>query len=132
MKSATPILVACALGGCLGAPEPTPPLSGAWGGEHVRLTFAENGDGALEYDCASGRIEGPVTPDRNGAFTTVGVHTPGQGGPAREGEAPPGYPVVYQGRVRGARMTLEVGGEGLEVGAFTLERDAQPRLYRCL
>ena len=41
--------------------------TGVWGGQHVRIEFA-NGSGTIEYDCAHGTIDGPLTlvPERRG------------------------------------------------------------------
>src|SRR3546814_2786551 len=35
-------------------------LTGAWGGEHVEVTFDSAGAGTLQYDCAHGRIAAPI------------------------------------------------------------------------
>lgn len=131
MRHLLPLAAVLALlAACQAAPAPEP-LSGTWGGDHVRLTFSASG-AALEYDCASGVIEGQVIPDGDGRFSASGTHSPGQGGPVREGEAPPRLPAEYTGRVRGGRMTLNVAMLEHSLGPLTLERDATPRLFRCL
>ena len=48
------------LGGCRGPLEPSD-LAGTWGGEHVEVTFDTLGAGTLQYDCAHGRIDAPLT-----------------------------------------------------------------------
>lgn len=51
----------------------------------------------LEYDCAEGAIEEPLRPDAEGRFTAAGIHTPGHGGPIREGEILPTFRARYEG-----------------------------------
>ena len=93
-----------------------------------------NGGGDLEYDCAAGRIEGPLLTDRTGRFTANGYHSPGQGGPERQGYEPPRLAAVYTGRVQGEVMTLTVSvpSTGGQIGPLTLRHNAQPMIMRCL
>ena len=108
-------------------------VTGAWGGRHVGVELGPGG-GRLEYDCASGEIDGPVRPDHLGRFTARGYHTPGHGGPAREGEILPRWRALYWGRLSGRTMTLRVriAETGVELGPFTLRRDVEPITFRCL
>ena len=108
-------------------------LTGAWGGRSVALLVTGAG-GVLEYDCAAGTIDQPLQPEAGGRFSATGTHTPGQGGPVREGDIPEVFPARYDGEVSGDTMTLTVTlvASGQSVGAFTLTRDASPRLTRCL
>lgn len=122
------------LGGCQAASGPTDtPLTGSWGGQHIALELNSDG-GTLEYDCAAGVISEPVRPDAAGRFSVRGAHTPGHGGPARQGEVTPALPAAYDGQVQGGRMTLRVRIASSEtpMGPFTLERGAAPLLVRCL
>jgi len=109
------------------------PVTGSWGGTHVGLVLEPDG-GRLEYDCASGTIDGPLRTDAGGRFTARGTHVPGQGGPEREGEEPPRLPADYSGEVRGDRMILRmrVPATGVEIGPLTLRRDVEPIIFRCL
>ena len=109
------------------------PITGAWGGTHVGLVLKADG-GTLEYDCASGSIDEPLRLDRAGAFTAIGTHVPGNGGPEIEGQQPPRLPAHYSGMVRRERMTLRVRipSTGVEIGPLTLRRGAEPILFRCL
>lgn len=110
---------------------PGTPLTGAWGGTHIGLSLDASG-GKIEYDCASGTI-GPVVPAGGGAFAAEGTHTPGHGGPVREGEVIPTYRTQFSGTVRGDRLVLTGRVEnGVELGPFTLLRGAEPGLLRCL
>lgn len=118
--------------GCATAPPAGVPLTGRWGGDHVGLELTSSG-GTLDYDCAAGRIDGPVLPRPDGTFQALGTHTPGTGGPERVGVVPPSFAARYDGRVRGDRMTLQVRVEnGVLVGPFTLRRGVEPVLMRCL
>jgi hypothetical protein len=119
------------LAACAGVPAAGVPVTGSWGGTHVGLTLSETG-GTLEYDCAGGRI-GPVIPRRDGRFEAQGTHTPDWGGPARSGEVLPTYSARFTGRVRGDEMVLAGRIEtGVQLGPFTLRRNVEPVIFRCL
>ena len=126
------LLVLAALGACASVPPPGVPLTGQWGGRHVGLELAANG-GRLDYDCADGSIDAPLIPRRDGSFEVQGTHRPGHGGPEREGEVLPTYRVRFTGTVRGERMTMTGRLEnGVLLGPFTLQRGAEPIIFRCL
>ncbi|MBA2636170.1 MAG: hypothetical protein H0U83_05725 [Sphingomonas sp.] len=118
--------------GCATAPPVGVPLTGRWGGEHVGLELAPSG-GTVDYDCAAGRIDGPLLPRPDGTFQVMGTHTPGTGGPERVGVVPPSFAARYVGTVRGDRLTLQVRVEnGVLIGPVRLRRGAEPMLLRCL
>ena len=104
---------------------------GAWGGEHVALQVSNN-DARLELDCAHGQITGPVTLDKNGNFDVAGTFTPEHGGPIRKDENPTAQSARYTGHIEGDTMTLKIVRSQQESGPFTLTRNAQPRLTKCL
>ena len=107
-------------------------LVGGWGGPHVALTF-EGALGTVEYDCASGTIDGLVFPAKDGRFTAKGQHRPGQGGPIRVGQIFRSYRATYTGQIIEDVMTLTVALEdGTSLGPFTLAHGAPPQLTRCL
>ena len=108
-------------------------ITGQWGGQHVGLMMSET-SGQLDYDCAAGTIDGPLTTDAAGRFTATGTHTPGQGGPDRIDYTPPSHPARYSGTVRGDTMTLivDVAAIDARIGPYALRRGAQPQLLRCL
>jgi hypothetical protein len=108
-------------------------VTGNWGGEHIGLTATADSS-QIEYDCAAGRIQGPIVLDAEGRFSAAGSHTIGQGGPVRMDEAPDVHPARYDGRVSGNRMELRVllSDRNEHIGTFRLERDAPPRVFRCL
>lgn len=125
------LVIAFLLASCAGAPAVPVPLAGDWGGAHIGLHL-DAGGGVIDYDCAHGTI-GPVLPGPDGGFEAQGMHTPEHGGPAREGEVLPSYPVHYSGTIRRQTMTLAGRLEnGIVLGPFTLERGVQPQLFRCL
>ena len=88
----------------------------------------------LEYDCAAGVIEESLRPDAEGRFTATGVHTPGRGGPIREGEILPAVRARYAGQVKNTEMTLHVTltETGVDLGTFQLQRGSSGLLVRCL
>lgn len=125
-----PLLVAST--GCTSiAPGGT--VTGAWGGTHVGLYLSSDG-GILQYDCATGRIMGPMIAGADGRFVAIGSHTAGTGGPDRMGDVEPSWPARYSGSVRGNEMTLRVDvSEGeLVIGRYRLRRGDEPKLMRCL
>jgi len=106
-------------------------MTGQWGGTHIGLTLDTSG-GRIEYDCAAGTIEA-IVPDSSGRFSAAGTHTPGHGGPVREGEVMPTYKASFTGTVRGERMSLQGRVEnGVELGPFELRLGAEPGIFRCL
>ena len=126
------IAIGLAAAGC--ATGPTPIIApGPWGGSHVSLQVTSTG-ARLEYDCAEGVIDEPLRPDAEGRFTAMGTHTPGHGGPIREGEILPAVRARYDGQVKGDEMSLLVtlteGGSRL--GPFQLRRGSSSLLIRCL
>ena|SRR5215467_13355360 len=105
--------------------------AGSWGGEHVFLQVSDNG-GRLELDCAHGEISGPVTLDKKGNFDVPGTFSPEHGGPIRKDENTTAQTARYTGHIDGDTMTLKIVRGEQESGPFTLTRNAQPRLTKCL
>lgn len=139
MKSVSKLLIVplfAALAASCATPVTRPaPLTGSWGGQHVGLVLTGQG-GTLDYDCAAGRIDGPVIPQPDGSFEALGTHTPGTGGPERVGEVRAAYPATYSGQVSGGTMTLTVDAQlpsgPTRIGPYTLRFGEDPRLLRCL
>jgi hypothetical protein len=130
--SALTIVIGLAAAGCHTNPTPVIAL-GPWGGSHVSMDVTSAG-ARLEYDCADGAIEEPLRPDGEGRFTATGTHTPGHGGPIREGEILPAFRARYDGHVKGEQMSLLVTltETGMTVGPFELRRGSSGLLVRCL
>ena len=105
---------------------------GTWGGPHIRISV-EGNSAAVEYDCAHGTIEGPLTIDDEGKFNLTGSHVRERGGPTRQGEAQTGHPTQYTGWTDGKKMTLAVRlvNTNEEMGTFELTRGQQARLFKC-
>ena len=104
--------------------------SGEWGGEHVRLTVADGG-GKVEFDCAHGSFDGPLTLDDSGRFDVKG-RLVAEGGPVMKDEAASARPARYHGHADGKSMSLEVTLEGGEsAGTFSLARNGRARLVKC-
>ena len=126
-------LAASLVAACQSVPGTSAPVSGSFGGQHIGLVLGPEG-GRLEYDCAAGTIDEPLILDRDGQFRARGIHSPGEGGPARIDHVPPALPALYEGRVRGDRMSLivRVPSAGTVLGPVTLRRGTEPMLTRCL
>ena len=108
-------------------------VTGDWGGPHLGLVATISG-ATLEYDCAEGRIAGPIRPDDGGRFLVTGEHFPGHGGPIRIGDPVERLPASYLGTVRGNTMTVTVTltDSNQTLGTFTLVRGASPHVFKCL
>jgi len=112
---------------------PTNVPEGLWGGAGIRLQVTKEG-AEVEYDCAHGRISGPLSVDANGHFQASGTHVRERGGPIRLGESPPEQAASFTGDIRGQTMTLEVflTAKSESIGKFTLTRGREARLRKCL
>lgn len=106
-------------------------LVGDWNGTHLSVSLAPAG-GATEYDCAHGRIDGPVTLDAWGRFRAAGVHVREHGGPVREDELLDAVPATYWGRLDGELLTMRVAVGTDTLGPYLLRREAPSRLFKCL
>jgi hypothetical protein len=107
--------------------------SGDWGGEHISMVVTDTG-ALVEYDCAAGKITGPLALDANGDFSWTGVHSPGHGGPSRVDEPPDNRPARYTGSATSSslRITLSVLDGSIPPQTFVLARGAQARVFKCL
>lgn len=104
--------------------------SGLWGGEHINMKVGAK-SAAIEYDCASGVIDGPLVFDRDGNFNLHGIHRMEHGGPVRADEKPNEQPATYTGSIKGHTMTLTVKVAGSEIDTFTLEKGKPGELFKC-
>ena len=104
--------------------------TGAWGGDHISIEVGEK-SATIEYDCAHGVIEGPLTIDANGRFNLHGTHTPERGGPVHADEQQRSQPAKYAGSVSGNKMTLTLKLEGADDETFTLEKGKEANLFKC-
>lgn len=107
--------------------------AGTWGGDHISLEVAGNG-ATLDFDCASGTINGPMNVDGNGNFDVGGTFLREHPGPIRMGEDNGGKPARYSGHTDGNTMTLSVtlSGSSESLGTFSLRLGAPSRVRKCL
>ena len=129
---ATAVIASCARSSSAPSDASGLDRSTTWGGEHLELVVSDTG-AILQYDCAHGTIEGPLTIDDEGKFNLTGSHVRERGGPTRQGEAKPGHPTQYTGWTDGKKMTLAVRlvNTNEEMGTFELTRGQQARLFKC-
>ncbi len=103
---------------------------GKWGGQHVRMDVSGSG-AEFEFDCAHGRMTGPLTL-QNGRFATTGTFVR-ERGPVRLDDAEQGQRVYFKGEVQGSRMTLifSLSEDFSEAETFTLRHGAEAKLFKC-
>lgn len=107
--------------------------AGAWGGQGIRMEVSDAG-ARIDYDCAHGSIDQPISFDPVGHFEGKGLHFREHGGPVREGAESKGEPARYIGQIDGETMTLTVrfANRDETVGSFTLVRGKPGRIRKCL
>ena len=108
-------------------------LIGLWGGPHAGIIF-QGGLADVQFDCASGTIDGTVTPAQDGSFMGQGTYRTGTSGPVRVGQFFKSQRATYTGTVVDkTNMTLNVLLEdGTNLGPFTLVQSTPPQITRCL
>ena len=104
--------------------------TGNWGGQHINIKVTAQ-SATIEYDCATGVIQGPLVVDRNGNFKLHGTHRMERGGPVRADETPRDLPATYTGSIRGNTMTLHLKVSDAEDETFTLEKGKEGELFKC-
>ena len=104
--------------------------TGVWGGQHINIKVGAN-SATIEYDCASGVIDGPLIVDDTGRFNLRGIHRMERGGPVRADEEPRQIPATYVGSIKGNTMTLTLKLSDSDEETFTLERGKHGELFKC-
>ena len=105
--------------------------TGVWGGPHISIKVAAN-SATIEYDCATGVIDGPLLVDSDGNFKLHGTHRMERGGPVRADEVPAKIPATYTGSIKGNAMTLTLKlADSSDEETFTLERGKHGELVKC-
>jgi hypothetical protein len=106
--------------------------AGMWGGLHVVIRVTDD-SATIEYDCAHGTINGPLTVDSQGRFALSGTHVREHGGPIRMNEKEVSHPAIYTGSIDGEKMTLTVKLTDSDepLGTFTLTHGQPGRLRKC-
>lgn len=104
--------------------------AGVWGGQHINVEVGEK-SATIEYDCASGVIDGPLVVDGNGRFSLRGTHKREHGGPIRSDDPGKSEPATYTGSIKGNTMTLTLKLGDSDEETFTLEKGKPGDLFRC-
>jgi hypothetical protein len=106
--------------------------TGTWGGQHIALEVTAAG-ATVEFDCAHGAINGPLTLDSSGQFDLTGTFAREHGGPIRDDDSSTGEPARYSGTLKDGTLTVTVTltERSETVGTFTLKRDTPARLLKC-
>ncbi|HEY0365560.1 MAG TPA: hypothetical protein VGC73_03745 [Pyrinomonadaceae bacterium] len=104
--------------------------TGAWGGQHINMKVNAK-SATIEYDCATGTIQGPLVVDRHGSFNLRGTHRMEHGGPVRADETPGDHPATYTGSIKGNTMTLNLKVSDSEVETFSLVKGQEGELFKC-
>jgi hypothetical protein len=111
--------------------QPSPPLTGEWGGPQVRLVLKDNG-GTLELACASAHLGTPIRPDATGKFVADGTYESFSGGPVLADIPPKITAARFSGHIEGNTMHLSVWPSGEKTAQdYTLERGRRVKLIRC-
>jgi hypothetical protein len=107
--------------------------NGSWGGQGIRLEVSDN-SAKVEFDCAHGTIEGPLSKDSQGEFSWKGTFSREHGGPVRMDEKESSENAVYSGTIKGQTMTLDVRLEGQDkpLQTFVLTEGKIGRIRKCL
>jgi hypothetical protein len=105
---------------------------GAWGAPHINLNVTAN-SAEVEFDCAHGKINGPLTLDSRGRFNLSGSYTREHGGPIREDIKAIERPVRYSGSIVGTAMNLKITpvGSNEVIGTFSLTHGGPGRVFKC-
>ena len=104
--------------------------TGNWGGQHINMKVGAK-SATIEYDCATGVINGPLVVDGDGHFKLRGTHRMLRGGPTRADETPNDHPATYTGSIKGDTMTLNLKISDSDEETFTLEKGKEGELFRC-
>ena len=104
--------------------------TGLWGGQHISINVTAK-SATIEYDCATGVINGPLVVDTDGRFNLRGTHRMERGGPVRADETPSDHPATYTGTIKGDTMTLTLKVGDSDEETFSLERGKPGELVKC-
>lgn len=102
---------------------------GNWGGKHINLTITDAG-AQFEFDCGSGKINGPIMLDRKGRFRLQGTYTDQVAAPSA---TPQHQTVTYAGQVKGKQMTLKITftENSKSTASYSLRFGQTTRLTKC-
>ncbi|QNP43943.1 hypothetical protein H9L15_04850 [Sphingomonas daechungensis] len=104
---------------------------GSFGGPQIGVVL-ESGAGTVDFGCATGTIDEPIFPGKDGLFSVKGTYRTGQSGPIKVGQIFKSQEAVYSGTIVKDAMTLSVKLEDeTELGPFTLTLGAPAQVVRC-
>ena len=125
------LAAAMLLAGCTTTVDKPAYLIGRWGGPHAAMAF--NYAAEVQFDCASGSIDVPIYPAKDGSFLVKGTYRDGSPGPVRVGQIFHSQTATYSGTALEGVMTLNVELEdGTALGPFNLTLGGPPQITRCL
>ena len=125
------LAAATLLAGCTTTVDKPAYLIGRWGGPHAAMAF--NYAAEVQFDCASGSIDVPIYPAKDGSFLVKGTYRDGSPGPVRVGQIFHSQTATYSGTALEGVMTLNVELEdGTALGPFNLTLGGPPQITRCL
>jgi hypothetical protein len=128
------LLLACGGGGDTptSSPQNRAVPIGIWGGNGIAVTVNTAG-ATVEFDCAHGTIDHPMTTDAAGRFSLSGTYVQEHGGPIGP-EPPDTHPALYDGSVSANTMTVTITltDTNRAVGSFTAVEGASPHVVKCL
>ena len=104
-----------------------------WGGQGIILVVNAQG-GSLEFDCAHGRLNEPVTLNASGGFKVQGRYVQEHGGPINADMPMYEYPALYSGQVVGSKMTLSIilSEKNQKLAEYSLEQNKPGHIVKCL
>jgi hypothetical protein len=97
----------------------------------VSLSVLDTG-AAVEFDCAHGSLDEPLSLDESGRFDVRGTFVR-EGGPVRKDPTEEKQPARYSGTTDGRILDLDVSLQtGERLGTFRLAIGQPPQLRKCL
>lgn len=107
-------------------------IIGIWSGKHITLEISDD-EATVEYDCATGKIDGKIKLDKKNSFSILGTYLEEKGGPVRLDEQSKAIKVRFIGQIKGKKMTLVVRRNDTKklIGKFTLYYGREPYLVKC-
>jgi hypothetical protein len=101
-----------------------------WGGMHIILEVTDR-DASLQFDCAHGVINGPISLDKDGNFDVPGTYTREGPGPTREGQEQASH-AHYSGTVQDGSMILKLRIDNSDVKEdFSLALGKSGKILKC-
>jgi hypothetical protein len=107
--------------------------NGPWGGQGIHLEVNEK-SAKVEFDCAHGTIQGPLTLSDKSEFKLKGTFTRERGGPVRSDQNESREAAVYSGSIKGETMMLElrIDGQDEPLTSYVLTKGKAGRLRKCM